>query len=258
MYPILRSVFKPINNSRFAIGSRDKYITDNTLVIYGTPGAKGKIYLEKVGYNTVDLIFTVQIIQCPPGYILSTPHTRSVTDQCICAWSTPVSYRGILKCNHTHFQAYILCGVWVGYGLGNESEDNLFTAYCPLDFCSYNESMASLNYHLLPGEPNRTKLSKYICSKNRTGWLCGSCINGFSVYFHSPTYRCGPDMTCSFGPLFYILSELVPLTVFFMAIIVFRINFMSGRLTGFIFFAQVVDALLLDVIPLISKSIASQ
>lgn len=240
-YTILRSYITPMNNySRLAIDSRDRYITDNTLVVYGNPGATGKIHLEKVGYHTVDLSFNIQIIPCPPGYILFTSHAENVvTDQCICAWSTQVSYRGIIKCNHSQFQAYIQRGIWAGYGAGNESEDNLFTSYCPLNFCSYNESMDLTHFYLLPGEPNRTQLSHYICSHNRTGWLCGSCVNGYSVYFHSPTYSCGPDKKCSFGPLLYFLSELLPLTLLFTVILILRVNFTSGSLTGFIFFSQV-------------------
>ena len=225
-----------------------------------SPGAKGKIYLEKVGYHTVSLSFDIQATQCPPGYILFTFHpddSKGVTDQCVCAWNVHVPYRGFLKCNHTHFQAYISHGFWAGYSNDNASEDTLFTAYCPLNFCSYNESRDPSYFYLLPGEPNKTILSEYICSKNRKGWLCGSCIDGYSVYFHSPHYMCSPDKHCGIGPLLYILSELVPLTLLFTVIIVLRIDFTSGRLTGFIFYAQVIDALLLNVNSRIGTSIAN-
>ena len=157
-------------------------------------------------------------------------------------------YRGLTKCNHTHFQAYIVHGIWAGYSGESESEDTLFTAYCPLSFCSYNESNDLSYFFLLPAEPNRTELSKCICSTYRTGWLCGSCIDGYSVYFHSPNYQCGPDTDCNVGPLLYLLSEIVPLTILYTVIVVFRIQFTSGGLTGFILYAQVLDALFLDVI----------
>ena len=244
----LRSYLKPINNLRLAIDSAYDYIADNTLLIYGSPGAVGTIHLENVGYHTVDLSFRIHLIQCPPGYILFTSRTEHVIDQCICAWSTDTPYRGFLKCNHTHFQAYVLHGIWAGYSGENESEDTLFTAYCPLNFCSYNESKDPSYFYLLPAEPNKTKLSKYICSKYRTDWLCGSCIDGYSVYFHSPNYECGPDTKCEVGAFLYLLSEILPLTILYTTIMVFRIQFTSGGLTGFIFYAQVIDALLLDVV----------
>ena len=245
---LLRSYVKPKNNSRLAIDGANTYITDNTLLIYGSPGAKGTIHLESVDYHTIDLSFDIQITPCPPGYILSASHTEGVRDQCVCAWSTDLPYHGLTKCNHTHFQAYILDGIWAGYSGESESQHTLFTAYCPLKFCSYNESNAPLYFYLLPPEANRTKLSKYICSIYRTGWLCGSCIDGYSVYFHSPNYKCGPDTKCKLGPLLYILSEIVPLTIIYTVIVVFRIQFTSGALTGLIFYAQILDALFLDVI----------
>ena len=245
---LLRSYVKPKNNLRVAIDGPDAYIADNTLLIYGIPGATGTLHLESIGYHTIDLSFDIQLIQCPPGYILSKSHNEHVTDQCVCAWSTDVPYRGLAKCNHTHFQAYILNGISAGYGSESESEDTLFTAYCPLDFCSYNESKNPSYFYLLPAEPNKTKLSMCICSIYRTGWLCGSCIDGYSVFFHSPNYQCGPNKKCNLGPLLYLLSEIVPLTIIYTVIVVFRIQFTSGGLTGFILYAQVLDALFLDVI----------
>ena len=245
---LLRSYVIPKHNSRITINGPDTYISDNSLLIYGSPGARGTIHLESIDYHTIDLSFDIQILQCPPGYILSKSHNEHVTDQCVCAWSTAVPYRGLTKCNHTHFQAYIVHGIWAGYSGESESEDTLFTAYCPLSFCSYNESNDLSYFFLLPAEPNRIELSKCICSTYRTGWLCGSCIDGYSVYFHSPNYQCGPDTDCNVGPLLYLLSEIVPLTILYTVIVVFRIQFTSGGLTGFILYAQVLDALFLDVI----------
>ena len=43
--------------------------------------------------------------------------------------------------------------------------------------------------------------------------------------------------------LFYILSEIVPMVVFFVVIITFDISFTTGLLTGFVFFTQYVDDL---------------
>lgn len=245
---LMRSYVKPINNSRVAIDGAHTYIADNTLLVYGSPGARGTIHLESIGYHTIDLSFDIQILQCPPGYILSKSHNERVTDQCVCAWSTGALYRGLTKCNHPHLQAYIMQGIWAGYNGESESEDTLFTAYCPLSFCSYNESKDLSYIYLLPAEPNRTTLSKFVCSTYRTGWLCGSCIDGYSVYFHSSNYRCGPNINCNLGPLLYLLSEIVPLIMIYTVIVVFKIQFTSGGLVGFILYAQILDALFLDVI----------
>lgn len=246
---LLRPYVKPQNNTRLKLAiDADAYIADNSLLIYGSPGAKGTIHLENVDYHTIDLSFDIQVTQCPPGYIISASHTEGLRDQCVCAWSTDMPYRGLTKCNHTHFQAYVVHGIWTGYSGENESEDTLFTAYCPHSFYSYNDSKDPSYSYLLPPEANRTKLSTSICSIYRTGWLCGSCIDGYSVHFHSPNYKCGPEKKCKLGPLLYILSEIVPLTIIYTVIVIFRIQFTSGGLTGLIFYAQVLDALFLDII----------
>ena len=132
--------------------------------------------------------------------------------------------------------------------LGNgesESEDTLFTAYCPLIFCSYNESKTLSYIYLLPAEPNRTILSKFVCSTYRTGWLCGNWLLGLFSFTQlsmwtqhklqpgssavPPLGDCPPDydIHCdsSFQDTVYI-----------------------WRIGGFIFYAQILDALFLDVI----------
>ena len=53
---------------------------------------------------------------------------------------------------------------------------------------------------------------------------------------------------CKFGILFYILSDIVPTTMFFTIVITLGISFSSGALNGFVFFCQVVDIFSQDLI----------
>jgi len=48
------------------------------------------------------------------------------------------------------------------------------------------------------------------------------------------------------GLLFYMMSELLPLTVLFLLIMFLNIRFTSGAINGFILFAQVLDSLSID------------
>ena len=132
--------------------------------------------------------------------------------------------------------------MWAGYDSNNALDSTLHTALCPHSFCSYNSSSFTASY-TLPGVANNTILSDFICRDGRTGKLCGGCKSGYSVHFHSPNYDCKMSRTCSIGWLLYIISELVPLTLIFAFVLRFNISFTSGTLTGFLFYAQVIDIL---------------
>ena len=68
-----------------------------------------------------------------------------------------------------------------------------------------------------------------MCGKSRTGVACGSCASGYTTHYHSPNYECKPvDYRCKVGWLFYILSELVPVTVVFVSVLTLNISFTSG------------------------------
>ena len=149
-------------------------------------------------------------------------------DPCACM---AVYYKGLFKCGRR--RAYIIHGYWVG-----ECENGtLCTGNCPYGFCSYNRSK---NYRL-PG--SLSELDAYICGDTRTGVLCGECRPGYSVSYHSYTYTCTSNKNCKYGILFYIVSELLPLTLVFAIVTALNISFTSGAFNSFIMFAQIQDSL---------------
>ena len=86
-------------------------------------------------------------------------------------------------------------------------------------------------------------ISLYICNANRTGMICGLCKEYHSAYYHSTSFYCGSNDLCHLGWLFYILSEIIPVTTLFLVVIVFNISFTSRPLNGVIFFIQMIDTL---------------
>ena len=141
-------------------------------------------------------------------------------------------------------------------GLVNDTKDKnireLVTTYCFLYFCNYNQSCRRGIAIELPKQ--KTKLKEAMCGESRTGTACGSCATGYTTYFHSPTYQCRRvDATlCKLGWLFYIVSELVPVTVVFITVIVLDINFTSGAVNGFILFSQLLYSFNIDASGLIT------
>ena len=78
-------------------------------------------------------------------------------------------------------------------------------------------------------------------SLNRQGTLCGQCLDGYTVPAYSyelKCIRCDSELE-NWG--LYILFAFVPLTVFIVIILVFRINVLSPNFNMFVFAAQSVS-----------------
>ena len=75
-------------------------------------------------------------------------------------------------------------------------------------------------------------------SLNRQGTLCGQCLDGYTVPAYSyelKCIRCDSELE-NWG--LYIVFAFVPLTVFIVIILVFRINIVSPEVNVFVFAAQ--------------------
>ena len=214
------------------------YSTKFSYVFYGSPGETTMVSIETIGFREVQYSVPVLIEECPPGYVIDNSQARPT---CICSSDTNNKlYKGIDKCNHSEFRAYIRRGYWAGYHQGdNETEDSLLTGHCP--FCLYKQQRT-----LLPDKASRLLLDK-VCVGKRTGILCGKCTKNHAILFHNHNYVCYSSKTsCKYGPLLYIISELIPVTVLFIVVLVFNVSFTSGAVNGFILFAQIIVDMHLD------------
>ena len=208
------------NDSVIWVDPSYEYVSANTISVLGEPGENSTLQLDTLS-TSISLLVDIILQDCPPGYILR-------DSKCMCSAST---YYGLLNCDP---EAHIRYGVW----MGDCDDPDLCTADCPIGFCSYNttDSTTSL-YHPLPMNVN--ELEEAICSRTRTGIICGQCIANYSVYYNSWFYYCGREDNCSLGPLYFILSTIVPLTALFLVITLLDANFASDW-NGFLLFTQVV------------------
>ena len=200
----------------------------------GKPGEKSSLSLQTVSTRQSYTTFMVKLVECPPGFKLDRD------SKCICNAN---AYFGLADyCDYDNFQTYLTPGLWAG--LINDQE--MVTSICPRSFCDYRDDQTKAFGIVLPHKSS--DLDKTICGETRTGILCGSCRPGYTVHFHSPKYLCKPIDTnlCKFGWLFYIISELVPVTVVFITVIAFNISFTSGAVNGFILFSQILLSLNID------------
>ena len=221
------------------------FTIDNTTRVFGTPGNRFETILStpQEVYNLEHQI-TVKLMPCPPGFIFD-----EVTNSCRCSSDVAEhSYPAIIRCNHTTYEALVYYGFWVGYYPENTTpdSDHLYTALFP-----FAQSIYGTPLLFMPN--NSDNLSQIICGSTRTGVLCGKCRDGYSTYYHSKAFVCGDSRYCNVGAVLFLLSEIVPSTIFFTTVITFGISFSSGNLNGLIFFSQVLDTLSIEQIHIHSE-----
>lgn len=227
-----------------------RYISDKKVKIYGTPGVKATVQLSTLDFRTSQLSVNMIIGPCPPGFVLhSYVDTNTYTSRVCLAKLKNITFLGILYCNQREQTAVLKSGYWIG----NDRNENvnlthqLMSGLCPNNFCSYNKSSKYFEYtYTLPASTSYDKLDEYICGPDRTGILCGQCSDGNSVFFHSITYKCSINVKCKYGGIFYILSEIIPITAIFLIIIFFNIQLTAGSVNGFLFFVQFINIMQID------------
>jgi hypothetical protein len=237
LFGILLQV-KLMNASNTSMKLLTNYTSNNNITFVGRPNDTAHIKVNTINFRNFSFSMNIKLSECPPGYVMNYYNTT-----CICsALSVSASYNGIFACNE--FVSVASIGYWVNYVPPNKANpDNLVTSTCPLGYC-YSPPIGDPPYNILAENPSSEELDNILCKpQNRTGILCGQCIENHTVYFHTFEYTCGTNDLCYLGILFYLLSEILPLITIFAVVIVFRVNFTSGYLNGFVLFAQMLNSL---------------
>ncbi len=225
---------------------------EKSVTLHGNPHEKGKIQLtakqqtnpESSAYAYID--FTID--HCPPGFVLDD------NKRCTCGSSSNKNqFIGIEDCNASEFRAFVKRGYWVGYyPKQSHTQDTFASSICPEGFCQSCSNFSTSGKKRKPLPSNRSEdTSSYVCNDNRKGTMCGTCIDGHSAYYHSKLFSCKDNENCHLGWIFYILSEIIPVTILFLVIIFFNISFTSGPLNGVILSIQIVNAMKLNAEELI-------
>ena len=214
-------------------------INNNEIKLFGHPGDTATLILQTNTITIIKVSIAVTLSQCPPGLLLESRSCKCSADQ-----NSTYRYTGILYCKN--YRAHLRLGNWAGYlNPHNKVPENFATGVCDYRICSFKGHESYNGYYVLPSNTN--SLEMFVCGNFRHGILCGKCIDNYTVYYHSPYYSCKQETSlCTYGIVFYILSELLPVTVIFLIILIFNIHLTSGALYSFIFYAQVLDTLYVD------------
>ena len=233
------AAFKVVTNSP----DIDVVVDNNMMVtILGKPRSQVRIAISPSHKQELQLTISTYLSACPPGFYYDAEHKS-----CICSSkSKGLRYIGIQTCDDHEFQASLLHSHWAGYmkreDYTNNSEELVFrTAYCPKGFCA--TSNKTYKDILLPSQVTNYDLSHNVCRENRIGVLCSTCSANHSAYF--PRFNCRKNEHCNLGGLYYILSQIIPVTIIFSLLLAFDLSLTSGLVGGVIFYMQMMDALLL-------------
>ena len=155
---------------------------------------------------------------------------------CVCGSNDGLPFAGRVVCNKDRNSSRLRSIVCITPESSNES--SIVAGYCPLVVLNKPQL---LDLTIQDQYWTNSDLYGYMCSPmNRTGTLCGHCVNGTAINIHSVIYQCIPESHCGeLAWLWYVLGELGPLTVLFVVIIVFRPKLISPSMNAFLLLAQV-------------------
>ena len=249
-YFLLYSYLENIKGTtRIAQGYRT--LSTNKIAFEGTENSSASLILETKGLSNSAKMIKVTLLQCPPGYIYYEGRCDCLSSQHQSATKSNTNVMSeVISCSPSSYEALIGSGKWAGY-ISFDGTMHFVTPRCSISLCSYPRNHLKNGKHYLP--LNRSELNDYVCSAHRHGTLCGSCKTDYTTYFHSPTFKCGDTNNCSSGIVFYLLSEILPVTVIFLFITLFDVNLTSGALYSFIFYAQILNNQFNNVYPVIVR-----
>ena len=162
---------------------------------------------------------------CPTWFYFS-----NSTQRCECGVSTQSVY-----CNQQTMEVEL----WFIYCVTYSEKEGVLFGGCPY---SYKFNNSNKLYYQLPTDPDL--LNDEMCGPyNRKGLLCGECIDGYGPGVYTLDKKCVDCSKFSAGSaiVLYLLVEFVPVLLFFLCMTVFRFDFTSGPMLGYVIFCQMIS-----------------
>ena len=230
------------NSSAVRAADTSVYVTNNQISVYGIPGTTGRdqdLFLETQGPRVLTTVLKVSLLPCPPGY---TPEYSDegggVVRRCKCAYSL------YFTCNSSEMSAHILPGYCIRY-----NESGLDSETYSYQSSGHNQTMIVVEcpFTLKTGKPVKlpdsynSSLERAFCAAiDRSGKFCSHCSKDHAVDVNDihNCVKCG-EQEYQFGWLIYLLTNIVPITIFFFVVALFHISTTSAPMYAFVFFAQI-------------------
>ena len=138
-----------------------------------------------------------------------------------------------MSCNGNHIS--MIYGTCATY---DEEADALSTVHCPF-FRARGYNITAPGVVSIPNDV--FELNYYMCSPlKRKGNLCSECVDGYAPSFNSFKDECSNCEGAWYGIPLYLVLELVPITIFYLIILLFQVNLTLAPMTCFIMYSQLV------------------
>ena len=151
------------------------------------------------------------------------------THQCECG----ELISGKVNCNQQEMKVEIVEGFCA---TSTEQEGLYYAGYCPL---SHTDNNTNRMYSELPSDPDL--LNEMMCGPyNRKGLLCGECIDGYGPAVYSTDMKCAncSKLSTAYAVSLYLFLEFIPVTVFFICVVIFRLRITAGPLLWYVIACQ--------------------
>ena len=164
--------------------------------------------------------------QCPPW----TYYNASI-QRCKCYNDEKARGVPIVTCNEQESSlSYNYCMTY------DEESGTSTVSYCPY-FTLQGHNISGPGLINLPD--NISELNEYMCGPmNRKGIVCSECIDGYGPSVTSLQFQCSTCSSVWYGVLIYLLIEVVPVTIFFITVLLFQLNLTTAPMFGFILYSN--------------------
>ena len=201
-------------------------LTITTVIPYAEPKDTSNTTTIMIIPTTMSFI---QDIQCPLLFYYDSEKNR-----CECLSSTFSILEGIVLCADDNRGQLSF-----NYCMTYDEETNTVSASLCAYFLLGGHNVSEPGFISLP--ENVSELNDYMCgSMNRKGLVCSECIDGYGPSVTSPKFRCSDCSNVWYGVPLYLLLELVPVTVFYLIVLIFQINLTSAPMPSFICYSNII------------------
>ena len=195
------------------------------------------ILVTKQQSHTINYTEKFNDTECNDGNSCPTWFTCNSEKGCECG----SRYNNAILCDNNKLISAVSRCNCVTY---DEVNNFTFVGSCPYN-CAFfysKQDEIHLCYQYLPSKPEMLTNSSACTQFLRTGLLCGDCEEGYSPLVHSYNLSC---VECPGGHKNwwkFMLATFIPVTLFYLFVVIFKINVASSRLHGVVFFCQVISA----------------
>ena len=184
------------------------------------------------------VVYVIVCVAACPTWTVYDDHQ----EKCTCPQANYHDIDGAVYCSINEHNVSLV-GVHKGFCLTfNKANTSLLVGACPFNLAKHHHyTLPIKSYQILPHDPN--DIDGILCGvTDRTGQLCGQCVDGYSppVYSYYPQcVRCG-NGTNNWPK--YLAVSLLPTTAFFLTLTAFRFRATMSIFDAYVVFCQILTS----------------